>query len=241
MTEAEPLQQVDRTWVRCGRRRLSYFSGCDYFRLASDPRVLAAVQEGLKRFGLNVAASRVTTGNHALYQKLENRLAAFFLAEDALLLPTGFAASLAAAQGLAGSFTHALVDERAHVCLQDAARLLGCPMLRFRHRDAADLARVVGTCGRRAKPILVTDGLFARDGSVAPLKEYLAALPPGGMLLVDDAHAAGVIGAHGRGSLEHCGVPRDRIIQTITLSKAFGVYGGAVLGCLIYTSPSPRD
>ena len=85
MTEPEPLQQIDRTWVRFRRRKLAYFSGCDYFRLASHPRVIAALKEGLQEYGLNVSASRLTTGNHVLYRKLEAELAAFFAAEDALL------------------------------------------------------------------------------------------------------------------------------------------------------------
>src|SRR5947207_11409894 len=89
MIEPEPLQQVDRTFVRFRRRKLSYFSGCDYFRLASHPRVIAALQAGVKKFGLNVAASRLTTGNHVLYGELEQRLADFFHAEDALLVARG--------------------------------------------------------------------------------------------------------------------------------------------------------
>ena len=71
MTEPEPLQQIDRTYVRFRQRKLSYFSGCDYFRLASHPRVIAALQTGVKKYGLNVAASRLTTGNHVLYRELE--------------------------------------------------------------------------------------------------------------------------------------------------------------------------
>lgn len=229
MTEAEALQQVDRTFIGTREGRLSYFSGCDYFRMASNPLVLSAVQEGLRAYGLNVAASRVTTGNHALYEALELQLAEFFQAEDALLLPSGYVTSLAVAQALAGTFTHALIDERAHLCLFDATRFLECPLRKFRHRDADDLARVVRSCGKNAKPILLTDGLFASDGSVAPLGDYLAVLPKSSLMLVDDAHAAGVVGQRGRGSLEVAGVSRRQIIQAITLSKAFGAYGGAVL------------
>src|SRR5271165_1149790 len=104
MREAEPLQQVARTYVRCGGRRLSYFSGCDYFRLASHPRVMAALEAGVTRYGLNVAASRLTTGNHVLYLRLEERLARFFGADRATLVSTGCLANLAAAQALADRF-----------------------------------------------------------------------------------------------------------------------------------------
>ena len=229
MIEPEPLQQIERTCVRFRRRKLSYFSGCDYYRLASHPRVLAALRGGLK-FGLNVAASRLTTGNHVLYGKLEAQLAGFFGAESATLVSSGYATNLVAAQALAGNFSHALLDEDTHPSLADAARFLDCPVLRFRHADPADLAVSVRRCGPQAKLVLLTDGMFSRDGSAAPLKEYLAVLPGDAWVLVDDAHGAGVLGRTGRGTLEHAGVGRRRIIQTITLSKAFGVYGGAILG-----------
>jgi len=230
MTEPEPLQQVDRAYVRFHRRKISYFSGCDYYRLASHPTVLAALQAGARRYGLNVAASRLTTGNHALYGLLERRLASFFKADSATLVSTGYLSNLVAAQALAGNFSHALIDEDSHPSLADAARFLDCPVLQFRHRDPADLEASVRRCGPQAKLILLTDGMFSHDGSAAPLADYLQVLPSDALLLVDDAHGAGVLGHTGRGTLEHCGVDRQRIIQTVTLSKAFGTYGGAVLG-----------
>lgn len=234
MTEPEPLQQIARTYVRYKGRKLSYFSGCDYFRLASHPKVIAGLQEGLKKYGLNVAASRLTTGNHVLYHKLEKALADFFGADAALLVSNGYGANLTVAQALAGNFSHALIDAQAHPSLADAARFLDCPVVQFAHRDADDLARSVRRCGPAAKLVLLTDGMFANDGAVAPLAEYLRVLPTDGLLLVDDAHGAGTLGETGKGSLEATGVSRRRIIQTITLSKAFGVSGGVVLataGC----------
>ena len=229
MTEPEPLQQLDRTYVRWRSRKLSYFAGCDYFRLASHPKVIAALQAGVKKYGLNVAASRLTTGNHVLYRELEQRLADFFEAENALLVPSGYLTNLVVAQALAGNFSHALMDARSHPSLADAVRFLDCPVIEFRHRDAEDVARSVRRCGPGAKVILVTDGMFSHDGSVAPLAEYLKVLPKDAQILVDDAHGAGVLGRTGHGSLEHAGVSRRRIIQTITLSKVFGTYGGAIL------------
>ena len=229
MTEPEPLQQVERTFVRFRGRKLSYFSGCDYFRLASHPEVIAALKEGVEKFGLNVAASRLTTGNHVLYQRLEEKLAAFFGAESALLVSGGYVTNLIVAQALAGSFSHAIVDEKAHPSLWDAARALDCPVVKFRHRDAAELEQVVRRCGPGARLMLLTDGMFAHDGSVAPLARYLEILPKDALIVVDDAHGAGVIGKIGKGSIEHECVRRTQIIQTITLSKAFGTYGGAIL------------
>lgn len=229
VTEPEPLQQVDRTFVLFRGRKLSYFSGCDYFRLASHPKVVMALKVGVNRYGLSVSASRLTTGNHTLYQSLEKSLARFFGAPAALLLGSGYLANLAVAQALSGQFSHALIDEQAHPSLSDAARFLDCPVLRFKHRSTAELKLAVARCGEGAKLILLTDGMFSRDGAAAPLSEYLEALPADAQLLVDDAHSAGVLGKSGRGTVEHAGVGRARVVQTVTLSKAFGAYGGAIL------------
>jgi 7-keto-8-aminopelargonate synthetase-like enzyme len=142
---------------------------------------------------------------------------------------------LAAAQALSNRFTHAFIDERAHSSLRDAARHLS-PQTRvqtFRHRNPSDLARRLHRAGPRSRPLVMTDGLFAFDGSLAPLREYLAILPASGRLLVDDAQAAGVLGKQGRGSPEHwrfTARERARVIHVIALSKAFGVGGAAVLG-----------
>ena len=229
MTEPEPLQQIDRTCVRFRRRKLAYFSGCDYFRLASHPRLIAALHNGVRKFGLNVAASRLTTGNHVLYRQLEAELARFFAAESATLVSSGYVTNLIAAQALAGNFSHALLDDDAHSSVSDATRLLDCPVLRFKSRDVDALAAAVRRCGPGSKLLLLTDGMFSGDGSAAPLAQYLEVLPKDALILVDDAHGAGVLGRTGKGAIEHAGVSRRRIIQTVTLSKSFGAYGGAIL------------
>ena len=236
MPLAEPLQQIDRTFVLFRGRKLSYFGGCDYFRLSSHPDVLRALHAGAKQFGLNVAASRFTTGNHVLFRKLEMELARFFGVEQAALLSNGYATNLALAQGIAGRFTHAFVDERSHGSPLDAAELLHCEVKTFRHRDGQDLRRHLKAC-RSPATVVLTDGLFSHDGSVAPLHEYLGLLPRRGLLLVDDAHGAGTLGESGKGTLEVEGVRDPRVVQTISLSKAFGVYGGAILG----TAPLIRE
>ena len=229
MTEPEPLQQVRRTYVRLRGRELSYFAGCDYFRLSSHPRVVEAVNTGLRRFGLNVAASRRTSGNHVLYLKLEKQLAEFFHAETAVLVSNGYLSNFVVAQALSGQFSHALIDELAHLSPSDAAQFLNCPVLKFKHHDPADFERAVIRCGQGARVVALTDGMFAGDGTVAPLRAYLKLLPRDGLLVVDDAHGAGTLGKNGGGAVELEGVSQKRVVQCVTLSKAFGCYGGAVL------------
>jgi 8-amino-7-oxononanoate synthase len=225
----EPLRHVGRNFVLSGKGKLLYFGGCDYFRLSSHPQIVRAVQAGVRTYGINVSASRKTTGNHSIYEKLEQALARFFDAERAVLIGTGYMTNLVVAQALRHRCTHVLLDERAHPSLRDASVLFGCPVLHFKHRDASDAASVLKRCGPKAIPALCTDGMFSHDGSVAPLRAYLKILPRKGLMLVDDAHAAGVIGRTGKGTLEYLGLPTDRVIRTITLSKAFGLYGGAIL------------
>jgi 8-amino-7-oxononanoate synthase len=230
VTEPEPLQMVGANEVRWRNRTLLYFSGCDYFRLARHRVVASAARAALEKFGLNVAASRLTTGNHKIYAQLEQELAAFFDSEAAVVFPDGYFAPLAAAQALAGEFTHAFIDDLAHAALVDAAHMLNCRIKSFRHGDAAGLARGLSKLDKSSRSIVLTDGMFSHDGSAAPLAEYLKILPRTGSILVDDAHGAGVLGTTGKGALEHAGVLRDRVIQCATLSKAFGAFGGVVLG-----------
>ncbi len=229
MAEPQPLQQVDRTYVRFGKRKLSYFAGCDYFRLASHPTVLKAVKSGLKKFGLNVAASRLTTGHHAIYEELEKAIAKFFRAETAVLISSGYMTNIAAAQALKGTFSHVLMDEKAHPSLADAATFFDCPILRFKHKDPESLSAVLARLGKEIRPILLTDGMFSHDGGIAPLREYRKRLPKSAWMMIDDAHAAGTLGKSGKGSIELENVGRAQLIQNITLSKAFGVYGGAIV------------
>src|SRR6185295_19144286 len=134
-----PLQQIDRTSVLYEGRKLAYFGGCDYFRLSSHPHVLQACVEGLHRYGLNVAASRLTTGNHRAYQALEERIAGSFGVESATLVSTGYVANSVAAQALAGQFSHAFIDQESHASLTDAAALLNARVIRFERGNAADL------------------------------------------------------------------------------------------------------
>ncbi len=224
------LRQVDLTRVEWRGRPWVYFGGCDYFRLSRHPQVIAAARATLEAHGFGVAASRLTTGNHPLFAELETWLARFFRAERALLVDSGYATNPIVARALAGDVTHAFLDARAHASLRDAAADLGCAVVEFGHCDAEDLRRRLRQLPPRSRPLVLTDGVFSHDGSLAPLAAYLEWLPKTGRLLVDDAHGVGTLGRHGRGSLEEAGVRGPRIVVTGTLSKAFGSFGGFVLG-----------
>ncbi len=231
MTEScKTLQVVDQNFVMSGGERLLYFGGCDYFRMAWHPEVRAAMKQAIDGNAISASASRITTGNHPLFRQLEKRLAGYFGAPSALTVSAGYLANLVVCQGLAGDATHAFIDERAHASLRDGSRFLNCPVETFGHRDVDALKRMLGSLPNGARPAVLTDGVFGHDGSVAPLRAYESFLPRGGMMIVDDAHGAGVVGKDGRGALSVEGVTRRRIVQTVTLSKAFGVSGGAVLG-----------
>lgn len=227
MHEPEPLQQIDRTYVRYKGQKLSYFAGCDYFRLSSHPTVQHAAASGLRHYGLSVSASRLTTGNHAIFKALEKALIDYFEADAALLVSNGYNTNAIATQALRDDVSHVLIDDKAHVSLQDAARQFDCPVIRFATRNAQDLKRKLPRSAKRIA--LLTDGMFAHDGCIAPLDQYEKVLPKTAVMLVDDAHGAGVLGRTGKGTPEETDLSRARIIQTITLSKAFGAYGGAIL------------
>jgi len=225
-----PLQQIDRTYVRVGRNRLSYFSGCDYFRLSSDPRVIESLRENALRFGLNVAASRLTTGNHELYEELETELAEFFGFPSATLASSGYAANLLAAQALQGRFKVAFLDSRAHSSLALAASLLQpASIVHYPHRCPTIPVDDTALTDPESSRVLMTDGLFAHSGAVPPLTDYRSMLAARDVIWLDDTHGVGTLGARGRGVIESTPFSSRNTILVITLSKAFGTYGGAVL------------
>ncbi|MBG89245.1 MAG: hypothetical protein CMO80_20445 [Verrucomicrobiales bacterium] len=219
----DPLTRSSATTVKWKGREWLYFGGCDYLGMSWNKRVRSTLIRGLNAGGASASASRTTTGNNPAYPRLEEKLADFFQVQSATLVPTGYLTNLAAMQAL--DVPRVALDERAHPSLVDATRVLGVPTVRFKSADVTGLERKL-----RGRPALVaTDGVFAPDGAISPIAKYLQVMPGGSWLLVDDAHGAGVLGANGRGTVEYAGAKMNRVIQTITFSKAFGVAGGAVL------------
>lgn len=225
------LELVDESHVRVEGRRLLYFAGSDYLRLSGHPAVREAMAAAARRKRpLQLGASRRTTGEHAAYLTLERALARFFRVEDAVLVTAGYLAPLAAAHALKEGATQIFLADPAHACVQDAARLTDLPVTRFALADVAHLQTLVRRLSRTERALILTDGAFAIRGGLAPLDSYARTLEGRGLLFVDDAHGAGAVGPGGRGSAALLGVRGPRLVQSISLAKALGVAGGAVLG-----------
>ncbi len=205
-------------------------SGCDYLGLSDDAVIREAWLKASANGPLQTGASRATTGDHPLYRRAEKAIADFLNEPAAVLTATGYLASLAVAQGLRDQATHVVVDASAHNCVQDGARLSGLPILSFASGDARALRSVLSNLPPSARPLVATDGVYGIRGGMAPLNEYLLALPTSGWLWVDDAHGLGSVGATGRGSPEFFSLRDSRLIRSVTFSKALGVAGGAVIG-----------
>ena len=205
-------------------------SGCDYLGLSDDAVIREAWLKASASGPLQTGASRATTGDHPLYRRAEKAIADFLNEPAAVLTATGYLASLAVAQGLRDQATHVVVDASAHNCVQDGARLSGLPILSFASGDVRALRSVLSNLPPSARPLVATDGVYGIRGGMAPLKDYLEAVPAAGWLWVDDAHGLGSVGPTGRGSPEFFSLRDSRLIRSVTFSKALGVAGGAVIG-----------
>ncbi len=224
-----PTDSCDATTITRGGCTLLSFGGCNYLGLAHDARVIRRVQEAAEIYGLSSSASRETTGNARPHAELEQLLTTFCGLPSGLLVPDGYTANLAALQGLERiGIKHALIDERAHASLTDAARLSGLKITPFTHLDAGHAAHLVeeldGPC------VIMTDSVFTTDGDLAPAHELLGTLRSDDWLLLDDCHGFTVLGDHGRGVADALGLCDDRLIVTTTLAKGLGVAGGIVMG-----------
>jgi len=212
-------------------RELVNFGSNDYLALAADPRLGRAVSEALEREGWGSGASPLITGHALPHRQLEERLAAFEGTEAALLFPSGYAANVGAVAALVGPGDAVFTDRKNHASLLDGCRLSRADVRVYPHNDCRRLDALLARSASYRRRLIGTDSLFSMDGDLAPLGE-LAALAEqyGAMLLVDEAHATGVFGPHGRGAAEYLGV-EDRVdVRVGTLSKALGCAGGFVAG-----------
>jgi 8-amino-7-oxononanoate synthase len=215
-----------------GGKRLIYFAGTGYFGLQGHPEVIRAGIKAFRKYGTHSATSRTGFGNNPVLLKVEERLGEFFEEEDAAYFGSGYLSSLILAQGLEDRYEALFVDKLAHFCIKDGVRAAGKPAYLFRHRDPEDLKKKLKArlkAGQR--PLVLTDGVFPTYGQIAPVLDYARVLEPyNGLIGLDDAHGAGVLGPNGRGTAEYFGLKSSRLFLAGTLSKAFGGHGGFVIG-----------
>ena len=212
-------------------QELCNFSANDYLGLAQEPRVREAAIRALQETGAGSGASPLVSGRTPWQADLEQALAHFEGQSAALLFPSGFAANLGAIVALAGPDDEVYCDRLNHASLVDGCRLSGARLRVYRHQDLAGLADLLTKGQLIRRRWIVSDAVFSMDGDLAPLAELadLADRFDAG-LIVDEAHATGVFGDHGRGVCEHAGVEARVDIRVGTLSKALGGLGGFVAG-----------
>jgi 8-amino-7-oxononanoate synthase len=212
-----------------GEDMLSFCSN-DYLGLASHPALIAAVQQVAQEVGVGGGASHLITGHHRLHHELEEALAHFVGMPRALFFSTGYMANLGVISALAGRGDAIFADRLNHASLNDAAVLSRADLHRYPHNDIAVLEKQLVQSMARRK-LVVADAVFSMDGDIAPVPQLLELCERyDAWLMLDDAHGFGVLGAHGKGTLEHFGVHGPRIIYMATLGKAAGVSGAFVAG-----------
>ena len=213
-----------------GRKCVDFCSN-DYLGLAAHPLVVDAFVRAAHADGVGARASHLISGHQPEHEALERELADHTGRERALVFSTGYMANIGLVGALAARGTQVLEDRLNHASLIDAGRMSGARLWRFPHADVAALERrlVQGTAGFR---IVLTDGVFSMDGDLAPLPALAAACARhDAFLAVDDAHGLGVIGANGRGTLEHFGLTPVQVPALVgTFGKAFGTFGAFVAG-----------
>ncbi len=205
-------------------------SSNNYLGLCNDDRLKQAALDAVKKYGVGSGGSRLTTGSYEIHQKLEDEIAAFKGTEAAMLFNTGYMANVGTISSIAGKDWVIFSDRLNHASIVDGCRLSGAQIVVYNHCDAADLARKVQDHANR-QALIVTDGLFSVDGDIAPLPAIAEIARKNNILLmVDDAHATGVLGQSGGGTADYFGL-RDQIdISMGTLSKALASEGSFIAG-----------
>lgn len=218
-------------WCEYQGRRLKNFAGNDYLNLAHDPRVVAAMRDAVLAAGSGVTASALVSGRTLWHQRLEEALAQFHGEESAVLFPTGYAANLGTIAALVGSDDVVFCDRMNHACLVDGCRLSGAKLRVYRHTELDRLDAELQKATDFERKWIVTDSVFSMEGDLAPLVELCdLAETHGASIILDEAHAFGLLGEQGRGAAELLGVESRVAVRIGTLSKAVGALGGFVVG-----------
>ena len=214
-----------------GRRVINLASN-NYLGLCNHPRLREAAIVATERFGVGSGAVRTIAGTMRIHMELEEKIARFKGVEACVVFQSGFAANAGTVSSILGKDDFILSDELNHASIIDGARLSRAKVKVFRHKDVAHceelLQEVADDPGRK---LIITDGVFSMDGDIGPV-DKLAELAEryGAIMMVDDAHASGVLGRNGRGSVDHFGMTSKVDVQVGTLSKAIGALGGYVCG-----------
>jgi 8-amino-7-oxononanoate synthase len=226
-----PLDSGTGPVVRIAGRDVLLLASNDYLGLAGHPEVVAAAVEATVSYGAGAGAARLVSGSLPPHQQLEQALAHFKCTESALTFGSGYLANVGAIPALIGRGGLILADRLCHASLIDGCRLSGADLRIYRHTDMEHLKALLGKRRKSRRTLIITDGVFSMDGDLAPLPE-LAALAQEyeAELYVDDAHGTGVMGAHGRGTVEHYGMETRIPLHMGTLGKALGSSGAFIAG-----------
>lgn len=226
------IESPQGAWLQVDGRKVLNFCSNNYLGLANHPTVTHAAREAIEKYGVGPGAVRSIAGTMSLHLELEKRLAAFKGVESAITFQSGFCANVAVIPALVGKEDVIFSDELNHASIIDGSRLSGARIVRYAHCDPEDLERVIQSEeGSYRRALIITDGVFSMDGDIAPLDQlYEVASRHDILLMVDDAHGEGVLGAGGRGIVDHFHLHGKVDVEVGTMSKAFGVMGGMVAG-----------
>jgi 8-amino-7-oxononanoate synthase len=226
-----PISENHGTEVTIAGKRLIMAGSNNYLGLTKHPKVMAAAEDALRRFGTSNNGSRFLNGTLELHVELERRLAKFMGKEAAIVFSTGYLTNLGSISALVDKGDVVILDKDAHACIVDGARLSYGDVKRFRHNDIRDLERILSSLPAKAGKLVVVDGLYSMEGDLAPLVDIVRlARDYKARLLVDDAHGIGVLGARGAGSCEALGVEDQVDLVMGTFSKSFASLGGFIAG-----------
>jgi glycine C-acetyltransferase len=212
-------------------REVINLSSNNYLGLTTHPKLREAAIRAVQTLGAGSGSVRTIAGTMDLHMELERKIAAFKKTEASVVFQSGFAANAGTVSALLGKDDLILSDELNHASIIDGARLSRATIRVFPHKDVNALRALLEETASVKRRLVITDGVFSMDGDIAPLREIAAlAREHGAIMMVDDAHASGVLGKNGRGTIDHFGVHGQVDIQVGTLSKAIGVLGGYVCG-----------
>ena len=213
-------------------KELINFSSNNYLGLAGDPVLKEAACKATEKYGCSSTASRLMCGNLALNEELEKRIAGFKRTEAALIFSSGYMANIGVISALMGRQDVIFADKYNHASLVDGCVLSRAKLIRYPHKDIGSLEQILKNTGKYGRRLIVTDSVFSMDGDIAPLPEIIELSNTYGcMVMIDDAHATGVLGRTGRGSVEYFGIPEEDVdIHMGTFGKALGSFGAYVAG-----------